>query len=147
MAKRKRGTPSRAAAKSTREKTGTRKKRGESPAPVGPRQRTLPTMQQVRHVYLDRRTARVAEIRTKQATLNAEEKDELRLTLRYMHDKNVKAYRQNGVEFERVEGEEKLRTHMTKETATEMLPTDVAGEGEDAGEDVIDAGGSPELEA
>lgn len=87
-------------------------------------------MRQVRHVYLDKRTARLFEIRTKQAALVKEEQEELRLSLRYMHDHKVRAYLQNGMELEKVEGAEKLRARMTKETATEML----SPEGVDGGD-------------
>jgi hypothetical protein len=85
-------------------------------------------MEQVRRTFLDRRAERVSEIRAQKNALILEETDELRKTLRYMHDEGIKAYKFAGVEFERVEGEEKLRCRTSKETATEMLPPDAGDE-------------------
>lgn len=121
----KRRQPDRKADKSTRE----RKPRTEKPsrAAKGPRSQALPGMEQPKHVYLDHRAARVNEIRSAKNELITEETDELRRTLKYMHDNNVKAYRKHGVTFERIEGEEKLVCRTSKEKATEMLPPSDAG--------------------
>lgn len=96
--------------------------------PRKPRSQPLPGMEQVRRTFLDRRAERVSEIRAQKNALILEETDELRKTLRYMHDEGIKAYKFAGVEFERVEGEEKLRCRTSKETATEMLPPDAGDE-------------------
>lgn len=122
MAKRQRRAATREPAKSTREKTGTRKKGAESPAPKGPRSQSLPGMRQVRYTFLDHRAERMNEIRKKKNLLILEEAGELKRTLRYMHDNKINFYKYAGVEFERVPGEEKLRCHTSKETATEMMP-------------------------
>ena len=99
---------------------------------ASPRSQTLPGMEQVRHVKLDRLCEGISECRAEMNEQRTLEGEKCRSALVYMHDNTITTYRYAGVELVRVPGEEKLRVRTTKEAAT--LETEDEGSGQNAGE-------------
>jgi len=89
-----------------------------------PSAQTLPGLEQVRSVKLDRLCESIGDGREQMNKLRTEEKDDNRQALRIMHDEDRTVYRHAGVELVRVPGEEKLRVRTTGEDASDLTVED-----------------------
>lgn len=84
------------------------------------KQPPLPSMEQVRHVVLDRLAESVGDSRDKRHALEADENADIQAALDYMVKKNVSSYHHHGLEFVLRPGSYKLSVRKHKEITADM---------------------------